>query len=305
MNYLQANLCLLCVTFCWSTEVVIFACIPDAVSPFAVTSITFLVGGALLFLAFGRRIAAGLRTDRKKQLLRCLWISVINAGYNTLYQFGLADFDVSTGAFTLSLTVVTMPFILLLMRSRVGWRTWLSSGIVLAGILFAMVGVMSRAQLPGLSIIAIGCVTRAYYIIKLNQYAREHDPVVLSALICVSGGVVSYFFWMAVQPNTFMGIPWSPVVIATLAIYSFFVVALAITLNVFAQRRATPANATIIYSTEIVFSVILGAVLPSSLIDPVHLTPFLVVGVVCVVVGNLIEILDPGKMRNKGEEAVT
>ena len=305
MNYLQANLCLLCVTFCWSTEVVIFACIPDAVSPFAVTSITFLVGGALLFLAFGRRIATGLRADRKKQLLRCLWISVINAGYNTLYQFGLADFDVSTGAFTLSLTVVTMPFILLLMRSRVGWRTWLSSGIVLAGILFAMVGVMSRAQLPGLSIIAIGCVMRAYYIIKLNQYAREHDPVVLSALICVSGGVVSYFFWMAVQPNTFMGIPWSPVVIATLAIYSFFVVALAITLNVFAQRRATPANATIIYSTEIVFSVILGAALPSSLIDPVHLTPFLVAGVVCVVVGNLIEILDPGKMRNKGEEAVT
>lgn len=44
MNYLQANLCLLCVTFCWSTEVVIFACIPDTVSPFAVTSITFLVG---------------------------------------------------------------------------------------------------------------------------------------------------------------------------------------------------------------------------------------------------------------------
>ena len=44
MNYLQANLCLLCVTFCWSTEVVIFACIPDTVSPFAVTPITFLVG---------------------------------------------------------------------------------------------------------------------------------------------------------------------------------------------------------------------------------------------------------------------
>lgn len=64
MNYLQANLCLLCVTLCWSTEVVIFACIPDVVSPFAVTSITFLAGGALLLLAFWRRIAAGLKEDR-------------------------------------------------------------------------------------------------------------------------------------------------------------------------------------------------------------------------------------------------
>ena len=305
MNYLQANLCLLCVTFCWSTEVIIFSCIPDAVSPFAVTSITCLAGGALLFLAFGRRIAAGLKTDRKKQLLRCLWLSAINAAYNTMYQFGLEDFDVSTGAFTLSLTVVALPIILILQRSRVERRTWLSSGIVLIGILCAMAGVMTRSQLPGLSLIAAGCVIRAFYIIKLNQYAREHDPVVLSALICVSGGMVRYLFWMAVQPNTFLGIPWSPVVIATLSIYSFFIVALAITLNTFAQRRATPANATIIYSLEIVFSVFLGAVLPASLIDPVHLTPWMAAGVACVVAGNLIEILDPEKIRNKGKEAVT
>ncbi len=305
MNYLQANLCLLCVTFCWSTEVVIFACIPDVVSPFAVTSITFLAGGALLLLAFWRRIAAGLKEDRNKQLIRCLWLSAINAAYNTMYQFGLADFDVSTGAFTLSLTVVALPIILLIQRKGVEKRTWLSSGIVLAGILFALTGVLTRSQIPGLSVIGAGCVLRAFYIIKLNQYAREHDPVVLSALICISGGVVSYFFWMAVQPNTFLGIPWSPVVIATLAIYSFFIVALAITLNLFAQRRATPANATIIYSLEIVFSVILGAVLPASLIDPVHLTPTLAAGVLCVVAGNLVELLDLKKIRDKGREAVT
>ena len=297
MNHLQANLCLICVTLCWSTEVIIFSCIPETVTPFATTSITFLVGGGLLLLTFYRRIREGLQTDRRKQLMRCLMLSVINGAYNTMYQFGLADFDVSTGAFTLSLTVVALPIILMIRRTQVERKTWLSSAIVLAGICVALSGMLTRSQLPGLSIIIVGCILRAFYIIKLNQYAREHDPIVLSALICLFGGGIYFFFWMAVQPSTFLGIPWSPTIIASLAIYSYFVVALTITLNTFAQRRATPANATVIYSLEIVFSVLWGALLPASLIDPVTLTPTLVIGVLCVVAGNVVEILDLKKLR--------
>ena len=52
MNKLQANLCLICVTMLWSTEVIIFACIPDDVVPFATTSITNIIGALLLFLCF-------------------------------------------------------------------------------------------------------------------------------------------------------------------------------------------------------------------------------------------------------------
>ncbi len=35
MNNLQANLCLLAVTLCWSCEVAIYSVIPDGVNPFA------------------------------------------------------------------------------------------------------------------------------------------------------------------------------------------------------------------------------------------------------------------------------
>ncbi len=303
MNSFQANICLLCVTFCWSTEVIIFAVIPETVSPFATTCITFLVGGGLLFLAFHKRILAALRANARKLLLSCILLSAMNAAYNTMYQFGLEDFDVSSGAFTLSLTVVALPIIILLQRKRVDKKTWLSSGIVLAGICIALSGVLTKNQLPGLSIIFLGCALRAFYIIKLNQYAREFDPVALAALICVSGGVISYFFWLGVQPATFLDIPWSPVVIASLFIYSYFVVALTITLNNFAQRRTTPANSVIIYSLEIVFSVIWSAVLPASLITPVKLTPFIIGGVICVMLGNLITIFDFSRFRKLRKEA--
>jgi hypothetical protein len=33
MNNLQANVCLLAVTLCWSCEVIIFSVIPDGVNP--------------------------------------------------------------------------------------------------------------------------------------------------------------------------------------------------------------------------------------------------------------------------------
>lgn len=303
MNNLQANLCLLCVTFCWSTEVIIFACIPDSVSPFATTSITFLVGGGLLLLTFFRRIVAGLKTDTRKQLLRCLALSAVNSAYNTMYQFGLEGFDVSIGAFTLSLTVVALPIIMVVQRSNVEQSTWLSTVLVLVGICIPLTGMLTRSQLPGLGIIAAGCVMRAFYIIRLNQYAREHDPIVLSTLICLSGGVLSFLCWLAVDPRTFWGIPWSPAVIASLAIYSYFVVALTITLNLFAQRRATPANSAIIYSLEIIFSVLWGAVLPASLIDPVQPTPRLLAGMLFVVLGNLIVIVDFPHLWKRGREA--
>lgn len=304
MNKLQANLCLLCVTFCWSTEVVIFAIIPNSVSPFATTCITFLIGGILLVLAFYKRIRDVLRRDWKKILLRCIFLSVLNGAYNTMYQFGLEDFDVSTGAFTLSLTVVALPIILIVQRSRVEKRTWISSAIVLLGIIIALSGVMSRDQLSGLTVIGIGCVLRAFYIIKLNQYAREHDPIALAALICLLGGAISYFGWLYVQPSTFLGISWSPTIIASMAIYGYFVVALTFTLNNFAQRRTTAANATIIYSLEIVFSVLWGALLPASLITPVYPTWQIIAGVVCVVIGNLIVLLEFNRERKAGKEAV-
>ena len=301
MNRLQANICLLCVTFCWSTEVIIFACIPETVSPFATTCITFLVGGGLLLLAFYKRILAALRENAKKLLFCCIFMSAMNAAYNTMYQFGLDDFDVSTGAFTLSLTVVALPVIILVQRTKVEKKTWISSVIVLVGICIALSDVMSRDQVPGLALICAGCVLRAFYIIKLNEYARKYDPVALSALICLSGGIISFIFWLYVQPTTFFGISWSPVVIASLAIYSYFVVALAITLNIFAQRRTTAADSVIIYSLEIVFSVIWSAFLPASLITPVQLTPFIIIGVICVVAGNLITIVNFGKNKNKQE----
>ena len=63
MNNLQASICLLAVTLCWSCEVIIFSVIPNGVNPFATTCVTSLIGALLLGACFARRIMEAYRKD--------------------------------------------------------------------------------------------------------------------------------------------------------------------------------------------------------------------------------------------------
>ncbi len=300
MTKLQANLCLLCVTMCWSTEVIIFACIPGSVPGFATTCITSAIGSAILIASFYKRIAEAIRKSGKKLILSCLLLSILNGAYNTMYIYGLKDFDVSTGAFTISMTVVVLPVILLSLRRRVELHTWLSAGMVLIGITLSLIGKVHIGQMTGFLLVLGGCLTRAVYIVFVNRFAREHDPLAVSALMTGMVAITSFGMWYFVEPRTFAAIEWNKQIIASLFIYSYFIVAFAQTINFFAQRRATAASSTVIYSLEIVFSIIWGLVLPASIIDPVPLTLSTAIGALFVVAGSLIELVDFKALLKKG-----
>ena len=298
MNKLQANLCLICVTLCWSTEVIIFACIPNGVSPFATTFITNAIATIIFGACFFKRIQKEMKIAGKKILSRCLLLGILKAGYDILFLYGLKYFDVSTGAFTFSITVVVLPVILLTMRRAVKGKTWISVALVLTGIICALGGHIVHTQLWGLFFMFLGCALRAFFIVKLNEFAKEHDSIALSAWITVIGAAISFAIWVILQPAVFGAVPWSGTIIASLFIYAYFIVAFAQTLNVFAHKRATAAGATIIYSLEIVFSLIWSAILPATLIDPVIPSPFQIIGALFIVAGSVIEIADfKGKRR--------
>ena len=298
MNRLQANLCLICVTMCWSTEVIIFACIPDSVLPFATTFICNAIASVILAACFFKRIGNELRRSKKKLILRCLVLGALNCTYNTLYLYGLNYFDVSSGAFTFSMTVVVLPVVLFTLRKKVKVKTWVSVALVLLGIVSALGENVANINPTGLFLMFMGCLVRAVFIVKLNDFAREHDSITLSTFISIFVSVFSFIIWFVLQPSTFSAIPWSGTIIASLFIYAYFIVAFAQTLNVFAQRRATAAEATIIYALEIVFSLIWGAVLPETLIERTIPTAFQIIGALLIVAGSVIEIVDfKGKRR--------
>ena len=301
MNRLQANICLLCVTLCWSAEVILYACIPADVPAFATTCVTGLAGAALLAVPFRRRVAAALREGGWRFALAGLGIAALSAAYNTLYLFGMKSLDVASGAFTLSMTVVVLPVVLLTMRRRVAAETWLSVALVLAGILLALGASVRTTDAPGLAVLVAGCLLRAVLIVLLSDLVKKRDPIAVAVLMEGFAGLLSLAGWAAEDPRLLAGLPASRTLVAAWAIYAYFIVGFATALNVFAMRRATAANATVVYSVEIVFSLAWGALLPAGIVERIALSPRILLGAALVVAGTLAEILDPRGKRREAE----
>jgi drug/metabolite transporter (DMT)-like permease len=292
VNRLQANLCLICVTLCWSSEIILFACIPAGVPAFATNCVTSLVGAALLAVPFRRRVADALRAGGWRFPLAAFFLSALSGGYNTLFLVGVKSFDVTSGAFTFSMTVVVLPVVLLTLRRRVALETWISVALVLAGILLALGPTLRAAQLPGLGIMGVGCLLRAVFIVFLADLVKKRDPIAVAVLLVAFSGVISLCGWAVQDPRLFAAFPLTRTLVAAWALYAYFVVAFAQTLNAFAMRRVTAANATIVYSVEIVFTLLWGVLLPASVVERVALAPTAILGALLVVAGSIAEIAD-------------
>lgn len=305
MNRLQANLCLLCVTLCWSAEVILYACVPPGVPAFATTCVTSLAGTALLAVPFRRRVVAALREGGLRFVLAGLGIAALSSAYNTLYLFGMKSLDIASGAFTLSMTVVVLPVVLLTMRRRVAAETWLSVALVLAGILLALGASVRTTDAPGLAVLVAGCLLRAVVIVLLADLVKKRDPIAVAVLMEGFAGLFSLGGWIAEGPRLLPDLKPDDLrmLVAAWAIYAYFIVGFATTLNVFAMRRVTAANATVVYALEIVLTLAWGALLPERIVEHIKLSPRIAVGAALVVAGSLAEILDLSGKRRKRENA--
>lgn len=301
MNRLQANICLLCVTLCWSAEIILFACIPAGVPAFATTCATTFAGSALLAVSFRRRVAAALRSGGWKFPASALLLAALSTSYNTLFLVGVKSFDVASGAFTFCMTVVVLPVVLLSLRRRVAPATWISVVLVLAGICLALGPALRRTHLPGLAIMAVGCLLRAVQIVLLADLVKKHDPIAVAVLVQGFSSMLALGGWAIQDPRLFAGLPVSRALVAAWALYAYFVVAFAQCLNVFAMRRVTAANATVVYSVEIVFSLLWGVFLPEGIVERVVLTPAVAIGALLVVAGSVAEIADFRGLRRAAE----
>jgi drug/metabolite transporter (DMT)-like permease len=299
VNRLQANICLLCVTLCWSSEVILFACIPAGVPAFATTCVTSIAGAALLAVPFRRRVAAALRGGGWRLVFAGILLAALSTMYNTLYLVGVKSFDVASGAFTFSMTVVVLPVVLLTMRRRVERATWVAVVLVTAGIVLALGPTLRTEHAPGLAVVGLGCLLRAVHIVILADFVKKHDPLAVAVLLQAFAGAMALAGWAFEDPRLFAGLPLTRPLVATWALYSYFVVAFAQTLNVTAMRRVTAANATVIYSVEIIFSLAWGVLLPEGIVERIAITPHIAIGALLVVAGSLAEILDLGGKRKE------
>jgi drug/metabolite transporter (DMT)-like permease len=171
------------------------------------------------------------------------------------------------------------------------------------GIVLALGPSLRGEQLPGLALMGGGCLLRAVLIVVLADMAKRHEPLAIAIFLELFTGLFSLVAWFWQEPRLFFGLPMSRTLIASWAIYSYFVVAISQAFNTLAMSRVTATNATVVYSLEIVFSIIWGTVLPASVITPVRLTPSTLLGAALIILGSLMEIFDVRGKRAEHETA--
>ncbi|MBR4673457.1 MAG: DMT family transporter [Victivallales bacterium] len=301
MNRLQANICLICVTMCWSMEIVIYSSIPEGTPAFATTCVTSFAGSLLLLAAFFKRMLAALRKNWRSLVTGSAILALLNAMYNAMFICGVKSFDITSGAFTYCMVVVLLPVVLLSLRRRIGLETLLSVVCVGTGIVLAVGKSLQGEQLPGLALMGGGNLLRAIFIVVLADMAKKHEPLAIAIFLGFFVGIISLVVWLWEDPKLIFGLPMSRTLIASWTIYSYFIVAIAQAFNTIAMSRVTATNATLVYSLEIVFSIIWGTFLPASLITPVDLTPSVLLGAAFIILGNLMEILDIRGKRTEYE----
>lgn len=173
----------------------------------------------------------------------------------SLQQIGLVYTTAGKAGFITSMHIVIVPVLMIFLRRRVGFFTWMGVALAVFGMYLLCITDGFRIHLgDGL---VFGCaVVYAAQILLIDYYAVRTDPIRLAALQFLLAGLLS-----GVCMLMFEDLSLESIIDCTVPILftGLLEVAAAYTLEIFGQRTTPPAVTAIILSLESVFAVITGA----------------------------------------------
>lgn len=199
------------------------------------------------------------RAERRRTVRASLLAGCVLFTASTLQQFGI-EYTKSAGVagFITGLYIVLVPVAgFLLFHHKTRFNVWLGALLAVAGLFLLCVKPNEGFSFGvGELLLLLGSFFWTAHIIIIDRMAKDIRPLHFSwgqFLVCAVLGLLTMFLF---EEPTFGGIwaaKWSVLYCGVLS------VGVAYTLQVVAQRRADPTFATIVLSTESVFSALGGA----------------------------------------------
>ncbi|HEX3638262.1 MAG TPA: DMT family transporter [Paraburkholderia sp.] len=260
-RHLRANLLMLIAAMIWGSAFVAQRLSLDAIGPFLFTGLRFLLG-ALVVLAMivcARRAALAELSKREPGGARELFgagvlLGLVLAASISLQQIGLQYTKVANAGFISSLYVVIVPLLGVLFRHRTGFGTWLGATLAALGMYFLSVNEHFSIlygdwyQLAGALVISV-------QMMLVGRFALRHDPLMLALVQFVTCGLACLVVGLAIEPVSLVGIERAA---PTILYGGALSVGIAYTIQVVAQKHATPSHAAVIFSMEGVFAALAG-----------------------------------------------
>jgi drug/metabolite transporter (DMT)-like permease len=283
---LRSDLILLLAAIIWGFAFVAQRVGMDYVGPFTYNGVRFALG-TLVLLPFlfmkgasaGPWIKAESASHRRKLIAGSIFTGFLLFGGVAFQQLGLQYTTAGKAGFITGLYVVFVPVVGLFLGHRSHFTLWVGAVLSIAGLyLLSMTSGFSFA--PGDDLVLYCAIIFTFHVLFIAWLSPLMNTFLLAIIqfsICTLLNLAVAFLTEPVQTDTILQ-AWLPI-----AYGGILSVGVAYTLQVFAQKTAHPAYASIILSLEAVFAVLGGWLLLHE-----QLTPRMLAGCALMLVGMIV-----------------
>ena len=260
MNKLEANVSLFIITFFAAIQYVFLKNIPDSVSHFAYLSITNAVGFVLIFAVF---IGELFRID-KTQVIQSLVLSVELFGYNIFMLLGSTGVDAGVSACVLSAYFMFIPVLsFLIYKKKPEKNILLAIAVVLLGLFLFMDLKLSSLGSVNVLYLWIADIFFAAYILTTERLTAKSNPAILAMGQLFFNFVFAFAAWLlqSAFDKSGLEIPKDSAFWGSVLFISFFIRGLYGVVQIYAQRYVSAFNTSLIFSTEILMTMLMSPVL--------------------------------------------
>lgn len=284
MNKLQANASLLAITLLAGIQYAFLKNVPDSVSHFAFLFITNFIGFLIGMLVLGGELC---RADRK-QVLCSAALAGLLLGFNLFMLIGAGHLDTIVTSFTITAYIALIPAVSLLFHRRVSGNQIAAMIIVLMGLALSM-----RIDLRGFLNLYVLCLIAAdlffaFYIVFVEEICGKMNPAVLLIGELFFGSLFSFAGWLIQDGVSSLTLPKEPAFWGSALFVAFFIRGLYGLVQLYAQRYVSAIQVSLVFSTEIIFTLALAPILSRLMgTEPELMDLFKAAGCVMIILGIL------------------
>lgn len=234
--------------------------VPEGIPNSAFVCITSLIGFILLFLIFYNEL---FRLD-KSHIIQCLILSAQLYVFNIFLLMGSSGLDAVTISCVVSAYFAFIPIIEILLfklfpkKSKV-----ISIVIVLIGILFIMNWQIKNLLNTRILFLVIADISMASYVVSTGYFASRSNPSILAMGQLLFIAIISFISWnIEVKiSGSIMRLPREPMFWGSAIFISVFIRGMYTVVQTYAQRFVSPLNTSMIFSTEIIITMLTSSVI--------------------------------------------
>ena len=264
---------------------------------------TASIGFILLMIVFNSEL---FRID-SKHIFQCFVLAIETFAFNVFLILGSKDMDSTTVSSVVSAYFVFIPIV-----EYILFKSLPKLNIIMA-IIFVLIGIpliiglkIENFQNRRMLFLLFADITIALNIITIGHFARGSNPAILGMGQMFFTAIISFICWMVECQiyNKSMIFPSEPIFWGSVIFIGFFIRGLYTVVQTYAQRYVSPVNAALIFSSEIIMTLLLSGFVYTFLFREEYgekITGTKIVGVILMLIGIIISEIDFKSLFSKKE----